>query len=133
MSIYTPVILYRPLTPVLATFLVVWFAYIVLLKASPLGTLGYRLMRVRIVDLHGRRPAFLSYVGRFLFSILGPFNLVVDLLWLWTDPHGQTLRDKMAHSYVVRARAEPLGWGEVVYASYHILGMSLVFAEVRQP
>jgi uncharacterized RDD family membrane protein YckC len=115
-----------------ATLLIIWFAYFVILKWSPLGTLGYRVGGVKIVTVRGTRPSFFAYCERFFFSILGPFNFLLDLLWLWTDPFGQTLRDKLTHAYVVRARAEPLGSGRVVYSSYHIMGWNLLFAEVRQ-
>ena len=115
----------------LVSLLLVWFAYFVILKASPWRTLGYRVGRVKAVDLQGGPPSYLAHCMRFLFSVLGPFNFLIDLLWLSTDPHGQTIRDKLAHVYVVRRDAKPRGVGAVVYRNYHILGYTFIFQEVQ--
>ena len=113
------------------SLLLIWFIYFVILKASPLRTLGYRVGRVKAVDLHGGSPGFLAHCLRFLFTVLGPVNFLIDLLWLSTDPHGQTIRDKLAHIYVVRLDAKPRGVGAVVYRNYHILGYTFIFREVQ--
>jgi hypothetical protein len=55
--------------------------YLVVLKRSRFGTLGYRLGRVRIVGLDGQAPGYLALLVRFFFSALGPANWMVDLLF----------------------------------------------------
>jgi len=115
----------------LVSWLLVWFGYFVILKASPWRTLGYRVARVKAVDLQGEPPGVVAHCMRFLFSVLGPVNFLIDLLWLSTDPHGQTIRDKLAHIYVVRVDAKPCGVGAVVYRNYHILGYTFIFREVE--
>jgi hypothetical protein len=70
-------------------------------------------------------------MGRLAFVLLGPFNFFVDLLWISSDPCRQALRDKVAHTYVVRVTAVPTGVGQVIYRIYTVFGMTLLFAEVQ--
>jgi len=110
---------------------VISFLYLVVLKRSSLRTLGYRLGRVRIVGLQGERPSIWQLTLRAIFVFLGPLSMVVDVLWLTSDSHRQALRDKFAHTYVIRSQAVPVGHGPVVHATYTILGTGFLFAEVR--
>ena len=64
---------------------VVWLAYFVVLKGSRFRTLGYVIAGARIVNLEGERPGHLALLGRLLFVVLGPFNFLVDLLWISSD------------------------------------------------
>lgn len=116
---------------ILPLLFVVWFAYFVGFKASPLRTLGYRLGRVKAVTLQGHPLTFWVHCVRFFFMVLGPVNFLIDILWVSTDPMRQTLRDKMAHTYVVKADATPAGQGRIVYRHYHIMGWSFIFREVQ--
>ena len=43
----------------------------------------------------------------------------------------QALRDKFAHTYVIKDRAVPLGQGAIVYSTYTIFAVNFLFAEVR--
>ena len=63
--------------------------------------------------------------------VLGPANFLVDLLWISSDPSKQALRDKIAHTYVIRKNAVPAGTGQVVYRTYMLFGWTLLSAEVR--
>ena len=105
--------------------------YFVVLKRSRFATVGYRLARVRIVDACGRPPGLGALTLRLSFGLLGPFNVVLDMLWIPFDRHKQALRDKLAHTYVVKANAEPAGPARVVVRTYSILGMSFVFQDVE--
>lgn len=114
-----------------------WFAflyvYFVVLEASSLGTLGYLLTGVRIVDLRGERPPFHRMLLRLLLLVRGPIFLLFDLWWLTGDEYRQTLRDKFAGTLVIRKKAVPAGVGEIRLNRYLILGYSMVFYEVRKP
>lgn len=107
------------------------FVYLVLLKHSRFRTLGYLVGGIRIVSIHGERPSLWSLTIRALFALFGPFNVLIDILWLTNDERRQALRDKLAHTYVIRERALPLGHGVIVYTTYTIFGWNLLFAEVR--
>jgi uncharacterized RDD family membrane protein YckC len=107
------------------------YGYFVVLKRSRLTTVGYRLARVRIVDACGRPPRLGALTLRLSFGLLGPFNIVLDMLWIPFDRHKQTLRDKLAHTYVVKANAEPAGPARIVVRTYSIVGMSFVFQDVE--
>ena len=113
------------------SLLIVGFGYFVLLKRSRFRTLGYRLLRARIVNLQGSRPSIYALTIRLLFAVLGPLNFLLDLMWIPGDRYRQALRDKFAHTYVIRDRAEPVARGGIIYTSYHVLGMAFIFPEVR--
>ena len=109
----------------------VWCCYFVLLKRSHLGTVGYRIGRVRIVGLDGKTASLSALTLRFVFMAIGPLNYLFDILWLSTDTHRQALRDKFANTYVVRKRAEPIGAGKLIYRYYHIFGYNFLFREIE--
>ena len=113
------------------TWTTVWVAYFVVLKGSRFRTLGYVVAGARIVDFSGHRPGYLRLLGRLAFVVLGPVNFLIDLCWISSDPSRQALRDKFAHTYVVRANAAPVGTGRIVYPTYMTFGWTLMFAEVR--
>jgi uncharacterized RDD family membrane protein YckC len=108
-----------------------WYVYLVLLKRSAIRTLGYRVARVRIVNLQGRRPSVASLTMRFLFIFFGPLTCLLDLFWIPGDRHRQALRDKFAHTYVIGAAAQPAGRGELAYVPYCLMGWTFVFQEVK--
>ena len=108
----------------------VWLIYFVFLKYFS-RTVGYRLCRVRLVNLQGQPPTLWEVFTRSMFAVIGPANLVVDLVWLSGDPLRQALRDKFAHTYVVRGNAEPSATGSIEYSRYTVMGINLLFQEVR--
>jgi uncharacterized RDD family membrane protein YckC len=119
------------LAVVISCWAVLIYGYFVVLKRSRLTTVGYRLAGVRILDASGRPPRLGAMTLRLSFGLLGPFNIVLDMLWIPFDRHKQTLRDKLAHTYVVKANAEPAGPARIVVRTYSILGMSFVFQDVE--
>ncbi len=119
-------------TTIVVTFVLVWFGYFVGLKASPVPTVGYRLFGAKLVNLQGEPPGLMIHLVRFFFSVLGPINFVLDLLWVWSDSYRQILHDKLAYTYVVRRDAIPEGRDPIVFAHYSILGWHLLCREVRR-
>jgi uncharacterized RDD family membrane protein YckC len=108
----------------------IWVFYFVVMKRR-FRTLGYVIAGAKIVDFTGERPGYLTLLGRTGFTVLGPFLFLVDLLWISSDPRRQALRDKVAHTFVIRQHAVPVGIGRVVYPTYTLFGWTLVFAEVE--
>jgi uncharacterized RDD family membrane protein YckC len=104
--------------------------YFVVLKRSRFRTLGYRVGRVRIVGLNGDTPSYFALLMRLMFATLGPFNWFLDLVWLSNDAHRQALRDKFANTYVIKAKAQPAGWGRIILRRYEILVINVLFREV---
>ena len=108
----------------------VWIAYFVFLKGSRWRTIGYLVAGAKIVNYSGRRPSRFALMVRLLFVVMGPMNFVVDLLWIPSDTRRQALRDKFAHTFVVRQRALPAEIGRLVYRTYTVFGATFLFAEV---
>lgn len=107
------------------------YGYFVILKRSRFRTLGYRLARVRLVDVRGRPPGVGALSVRLLFAVAGPINVVLDMMWIPSDRCRQSLRDKIAHTYVVKAQARPAGSALIVYRQYSLMGMSFLFQELE--
>jgi hypothetical protein len=57
---------------------------------------------------------------------------LIDFFWITGDDDRQTLRDKLAQTYVIRAGAQPAGRGPIVYEVYHMLAWTLYLPEVRR-
>jgi uncharacterized RDD family membrane protein YckC len=113
------------------TWLAAALFYFVVLKRSAFGTLGYRWGKVRVVGLDGRVPGYWSLILRLLFGMLGPLNWVLDLIWLTSDANRQSLRDKFANTYVIKANAQFAGEGPLVFRYYSICGCTWLFREVE--
>jgi uncharacterized RDD family membrane protein YckC len=105
--------------------------YLVLLKRFAC-TLGYAVMRARVVNFRGETPGLGSLLIRALFVFIGPGNMLLDLIWLTSDPHRQAIRDKFARTYVIRAGSAPAGEGHVRYTRVDMMGFQLLFPEVAR-
>lgn len=116
---------------ILAGCMLIWFAYFVILKHHA-RTLGYILTGARIVNGRGERPSYIALTGRLAFALFGPVNFLLDLLWVSSDPCGQAMRDKFAHTYVVKNTAVPAGQALAVYRVYTVFGATLMFPEARE-
>ena len=118
-------------------FWVAWLAtvwvYLAVLKPSKWRTVGYRLTGLKIVTIRGQRPSLFRMTFRMLLWMFGPFNLLLDLMWLGADSEQQSLRDCYAGTYVVRLDAEPIGHAPVHLAYYTAFCFTLVYPHVVRP
>ncbi len=119
-------------------FFLLWaifaYVYLAILGPTELGTLGFILAGVKIVDLKGEQPSFLRMTLRFFllgFALLGVIYILLDLLWLGADGCRQTLLDKATGTYLVRKQAEPFLDGVQTMVAYQFFGLSLMFPEVK--
>jgi uncharacterized RDD family membrane protein YckC len=131
------VVLWPDIDVLVRWFYLAWtcfaLAYLTFIKASPLGTLGLSLTQTRIVTIRGKRPSFFRMIFRLFLWVLGPFNTVFDLIYLAGDRRKQSLRDKVAGTYVVRRLASPAGTGTIRLANLMILGLNLDYRAVKEP
>jgi uncharacterized RDD family membrane protein YckC len=111
----------------------VFWIYEVVLKRSTTRTVGYRLTRCRIVNLQGQRPSLFALTFRSLLWMLGPFNLLFDLMWSGIDDDRQTLRDRFAETCLINENATPIGTGEIHLAYFDIGTLNLYYARVTHP
>ena len=111
----------------------VW-AYLVPLKRSEFGTVGFKLLGVKLVTTKGGRPSLFSMTVRTMMWIIGgPFNLVMDLLWLGADSERQSLRDCYLGTYLIRRSAVPAGRAPVRLTHYNAMGFTLCYPRVCRP
>lgn len=112
-----------------------WFVfiylYLVVLKPSPVRTVGFWITGVRIVDYRGHSPSILRMTFRVFLWLLGPLNPIVDFFWLGGDRHRQTLRDKIAGTYVIKCCASPVSSGRRRATYFNLMGWNLIFWEIQ--
>jgi uncharacterized RDD family membrane protein YckC len=121
-----------PLLFTLLVFGIAWL-YAVLLKRPPLRTVGYWLTGCQLVDLHGKRPSLFALTLRSLLWMLGPFNLLLDLIWCGIDDDRQTLRDRFAGTCLINVGATPIGTGEIHLTYFDIGSFNLMYPRVVHP
>lgn len=80
--------------------------YSLVLLSSPAGqTVGMRLVGIRLVDAHtGGRVEVTHVLMRFLVAIASRLLCLLGYLAMLWSPAGQTWHDRVAATYVVRAR-----------------------------
>ena len=105
------------------------YLYLTIIKRS-IGTLGYLVTGVRVVDIHGNRPSIIRMTGRFMWLFILPYSLILDVLWLTGEESRQTLRDKTVGTYVIKRKAKPIGTGKCGIKVMSFMGLCLRLREV---
>jgi len=114
-------------------FLNIVFLYIYLVEIKRRwGTLGNLLTATRVIDIRGLTPTILSMLVRNSVWVCGPIMLFIDILWMTQDSSRQMIRDKLSAIYVVGKSAKPAGKGEIIYSTYMLLGLTLLFRDVKR-
>lgn len=114
----------------LALVLVPVWCYVIPLKTSRFGTLGYSLLHVRIVTLRNEKPSLLRMTFRGAVAVL--LNPLLDLISLSSDDNHQTIRDRLAGTYVVRRSAVPAGQGEIGRSRMFMANLAFAYREVKR-
>jgi uncharacterized RDD family membrane protein YckC len=117
----------------LLTNLAAIWTYLAPVKRSRVGTLGYQLLGVELVSAKGGRPSLLKMTFRMMMWMFGPFNFVLDLLWLGADTESQALRDCYLGIYLVKRGARPIGRAPVHISRYTAMGFVLNYPRVCRP
>lgn len=90
-------------------------AYHIALRRTRGGTLGYRLLGIRLVDATGRPPPWKTLGKRFLFAVPLFFFFAATYWGCFQNPRRQSLHDTFASTWVVRKNAQPAGPARAVY------------------
>lgn len=114
-------------------FLAAIWIYLAPVKRSDFGTIGYRLLGIKLVSTKGGRPSLISMTIRMVMWIFGPFNLLLDLLWLGADTESQSLRDCYLGTYLINRNATPIGRAPVHLTRYNAMGFALAYPRVCRP
>jgi uncharacterized RDD family membrane protein YckC len=115
------------------TYLIAIWVYLAPVKRSHFGTIGYRILGIKLVSAKGGRPSLINMTIRMLMWMFGPFNFVLDLVWLGADTESQSLRDCYLGTYLVTRNANPIGRAPVHLARYNAMGFALVYPRVCRP
>lgn len=115
------------------TLLAAIWLYLAPIKRSDFGTLGYRLFGIKLVSAKGGRPSLMNMTMRMMMWMFGPFNIVLDLLWLGADTESQSLRDCYLGTYLIKRNATPIGRAPVHLTRYNAMGFALAYPRVNRP
>jgi len=81
----------------------IWWGYTAGLTSSNLqGTLGKKVLGLKVVGLDGNRISFARASGRFFASILSGLILGIGYLMAAFNPKKQALHDQIAGTYVIK-------------------------------
>jgi len=106
-------------------------AYHILLRTTRGGTLGYRLTRIRLVDMTGRVPVLKALLRRFLLAVPGCLMFGATYLNCLRNPARRAGHDQWSGTWLVRTRAEPAGPARPVYQTRLFGTFLLTFADIE--
>jgi|GEM_PF-2528722 len=97
-------------------------AYQILLRKTPIGTLGYILTGIKLVGPDGRSPDWHSYGKRVLICLLEIFSIGLIYIMCFKNKKHQALHDQLAGTWLVKRNAQPEGPGRIIYKT-RLLGV----------
>ena len=80
----------------------VWLYFAVLESSSWQGTVGKKVLGIRVTDYHGQRIGFGRATGRFFSKILSAMTLYIGFLMIGFTARKQGLHDMIASTFCVR-------------------------------
>ena len=122
----------KPLqVPLTLAWLGLVVAYHLLLRLTRGGTLGYRLMRIRLVDKTGRTPQIKTVFKRFLIALPACMPLGVGYLLCFKTPKRQAIHDRWSGTWLVRCAAVLAGPALTAYNTKLVGTFVLTYIDVE--
>ena len=89
--------------PICLVFLLIIFAYLILMEAYAGWTIGKRILDMRVVDGSGDKIGLTRSVIRNLLRLVDglPAFHILGIILIATSPRGQRFGDRVAQTYVV--------------------------------
>jgi uncharacterized RDD family membrane protein YckC len=89
----------------LAQTIITWLYFALCESSAWQGTLGKRLLGIRVTDIDGHRISFMRATGRYFGKLLSAFILCVGFLMVAWTQRKQGLHDLLAQTLVLNGRA----------------------------
>jgi uncharacterized RDD family membrane protein YckC len=103
--------------PVVLISFALGVAYHIALRRTRGGTIGYRLLGLRLVDATGQPPPWKVLVRRFLIAVPLFFFFAATYWGCFHNPRRQSLHDTFSSTWVVRKKAQPAGLAQPHFQS----------------
>jgi len=84
--------------------ILVFIYFVVCETSSWQGTLGKRLLGMKVVNEQYGKEAASQAMWRFTWKYLSAFVFMLGFIWVIFDPKKQGWHDKLAHTYVIEAQ-----------------------------
>ncbi|MBX3396623.1 MAG: RDD family protein [Phycisphaerae bacterium] len=107
-----------------------FLAYHILLRRSDGGTVGYRLLGLRLVNEFGVTPDLRPIGRRFLLAVPACSLFGAAYLTCLTDQRRQAFHDRWAGTWVIRKDASPAGPAELEYYQKMLGPLALQYRSV---
>ncbi|HKQ46554.1 MAG TPA: RDD family protein [Phycisphaerae bacterium] len=105
--------------------------YHIALRRTRGGTLGYRLLGIRLIDATGRPPSWKALVKRFLIAVPLFFFFAATYWGCFQNPRRQALHDTFCSTWLVRKSAQPAGPARPVHQAKLLGPWLLTFMDVE--
>jgi uncharacterized RDD family membrane protein YckC len=115
----------RVKTPAMLGFTALALAYHIALRRTRGGTLGYRLLGIRLIDATGQAPPWKVLVKRFFIAVPLFFFFAATYWGCFQNPRRQALHDTLSGTWLVRKNAQAAGLARPAYQT-KLLGTWLV-------
>jgi uncharacterized RDD family membrane protein YckC len=79
----------------LLSFLIAIWVYLAPVKRSDFGTIGYRILGIKLVSAKGGRPSLINMTMRMMMWMFGPFN---TLPWGLPSPIPEFVAQSKSHN-----------------------------------
>ena len=103
--------------------------YLVAMRLTDGGTLGYRIVGIRYAYMLSGDPDLLTRIYRAILAIVLLWFFSLDHIWILFDERKQAWHDKVSGFYVVKRNAKPLGTTRVGKRMTQFMGLSLPIYE----
>ncbi len=103
--------------------------YLLGMRLTMRGTLGYRLMRIRYAYMLDQSPGMVMILFRGVAALGLMWIFALDHLWILFDEQKQSWHDKLTGFYVVKSRAQPVGKVRVQRRLVGVMGYSFLVWE----
>lgn len=120
------------MVPLVIGLFITVLAYHIALRRLKGGTLGYRITRIRLVNVAGDCPSWRTLMKRFGLGIPSCLFLLLGYSACLRNPRRQAWHDQMAGTWIVRVKAQPAGPAIISY-NHKMLGTFLVTYPELEP
>jgi len=118
-------------TPIMTAWIVFVFVYMVGLKSTRFGTLGYLITKVKVVGIDGKPASLYKNLLRLTAWVFFPFSVFWDLFWMIKSGRRQTFSDRISETYVVNKNFESHGTCSFNYTNEFFNGMTFTFIDMN--
>lgn len=87
---------------------IIFWTYMIWFKGYKGATPGYYVFGIRIISINGTQVCIKQIIVRIISSFFSAIPFGLGYIWITVDSNRQAWHDKIAGTYVIKAKAEPV-------------------------